>query len=310
MGTWWIDKPLFLGSSNPSDQTVEALYRDGFRVLVSLLQEDKQAPRYDAAKAVALGYKRHTFPVADFQAPSTEQLRGFIDLLPSFAHGDKVVVHCEGGSGRTGTFAAAYWIAKGASVSDAITKVRELRPHAVETSAQEIRLGEFAMAEAVELLVDALALVYHEARNVRHLVHAHAIAATGWEKVVAFPKNRVDAWKHIQSLRMAARRKCTAKEAAMCFEECFGRSLVDLRTLFADPTWKHAKGYGGNAWRGVTSLVLNLQGAITQGEDGAIQDARRQLIAANHNNGTLRDKIVNSDRAVDARTADWWNAVK
>ncbi len=160
--------------------------------------------------------------------------------------------------------------------------------------------------EAVELLADAIALVYHEARNVRHLIQARALSAAGWERLVALPRNRVDAWKAVQPLRTAARRTTCADDAVRIFEERFRRDLLDLRTLFADPTWRHAKGYGGNAWRGVTSLVLTLRDAITEGGGGGIQEGRRQLVAARHNNGTLLDKILTLDHAIGARTADWW----
>ena len=51
-------------------------------------------------------------------------------------------MHCEGGSGRTGTMAAAYWIKKGLSAREAVDKVRESRPNAVETKEQEESLQE------------------------------------------------------------------------------------------------------------------------------------------------------------------------
>src|SRR3989442_15115044 len=76
---------------------------------------------------------------------------------------------------------------------------------AVETEEQITVLHEFAKrmqeakADLMELLADGLALVYHEARNVRFLIRASVIPATGWEKLVALPTNRVDAWKKIQS---------------------------------------------------------------------------------------------------------------
>jgi hypothetical protein len=37
---------------------LEQLRRDGFEVLISLLKRDEQAPRYDVAAAVALGFRR------------------------------------------------------------------------------------------------------------------------------------------------------------------------------------------------------------------------------------------------------------
>ena len=42
-----------LGSRNP---TLTDLERDGFEVLISLLKEDEQSPRYDVAEA--LGFRK------------------------------------------------------------------------------------------------------------------------------------------------------------------------------------------------------------------------------------------------------------
>jgi len=46
-------------------------------------------------------------------------------------------MHCQGGSGRIGTMAAAYWICKGLSAKESIEKVRKSRLHAIETKEQE-----------------------------------------------------------------------------------------------------------------------------------------------------------------------------
>jgi len=144
MDTWWIDNPRLLGSRNPTIADLEQLRRDGFGVLVSLLIEREQSPRYDVASATGLGFVRHSIPVKDFRPPTVDQLEQFVRLIAELPPGEKAVVHCEGGIGRTGTFAAAYWIAKGMTVSDAIAHVRKARPHAVETPEQEAALGDFA----------------------------------------------------------------------------------------------------------------------------------------------------------------------
>lgn len=148
MGTWWIDEPFILGSSNPTDAELERLYSNGFRLLVCLLDEQEQSPRYDPLRALRLGYARQSIPVRDFHAPTVGQLKRFVDLVRSVGVKSKVIVHCEGGTGRTGTMAAAYWIAKGLRASQAIEKVRRVRPGAVEIDDQKAVLEEFEMTVA------------------------------------------------------------------------------------------------------------------------------------------------------------------
>lgn len=144
MDTWWIEKPHLLGSSNPTDADLEELRREGFSVLISLLCEETQPPRYDLVRVRALGFERYNIPVADFQPPAHGQLEHFVNLITGLPSGAKTIVHCHAGIGRTGTFAAAYLITRGMSVLDAIAYVRKVRQHAVQTSEQERGLKEFA----------------------------------------------------------------------------------------------------------------------------------------------------------------------
>ncbi len=143
VGTWWIDELFLLGASNPSDDVLERLRREGFGAIICLLDQDQQSPRYDPRRARSLGYVVHNIPVRDFQPPSLAQLQEFVTLVRSAGPGVKLIVHCEGGTGRTGTMAAAYWIAKGFSPAQAIAKVRKARPGAVETPEQQAVLIEF-----------------------------------------------------------------------------------------------------------------------------------------------------------------------
>lgn len=143
MDTWWIDEPHLLGSRNPTLAELEQLHADGFRIIVSLLVEEEQTPGYNVAHATRLGFTRHTIPVKDFHAPTVQQLADFVALTQEMPHGRKAIVHCEGGIGRTGTFAAAYWIAKGMPAARAIAHVRKARPGAIEATAQEEALREF-----------------------------------------------------------------------------------------------------------------------------------------------------------------------
>ena len=113
-------------------------------MLVSLLVEQEQALRYDLDRVETLRFVRHNIPVKDFHPPTVSQLATFVDLVEQLPAGARVIVHCEGGTGRTGTFAAAYWIAKGMTPLGAIAHVRRARPHAVETTEQNAALEQFA----------------------------------------------------------------------------------------------------------------------------------------------------------------------
>ncbi len=144
MDVWWIDEPWLLGSSNPTTDDLKKLRVEGFNMIVSLLEEDLQAPHYDAATVGAMGYKRRNIPVQDFHPPKLRQLAEFVDLLARQPEGTKIIVHCYAGVGRTGTFGAAYWIARGLSVDEALKKIRNARPQAVETVEQHDALEEFA----------------------------------------------------------------------------------------------------------------------------------------------------------------------
>lgn len=144
MDAWWIDEPFMLGSSNPSTEDLAALRSHGFDVVVSLLREDEQPPCYDVDAVAALGYVRKNIPVRDFAAPDIAQMREFIDFVSKLPATSKVVVHCQAGIGRTGTFAAAWWISKGESPAEAIWRIRAARRYAVETGEQVEALEELA----------------------------------------------------------------------------------------------------------------------------------------------------------------------
>ena len=143
MSRWWIDQQVLMGSDNPTDTDLAELAADGFTLVVSLLQESEQPPRYDAERLAQLGVRRVNIPVEDFHAPSQAQLADFVDLVESEREAGKILVHCQGGTGRTGTMAAAYWMAKGVPYGDAVAKVRSARPGAVETDEQRAALQAF-----------------------------------------------------------------------------------------------------------------------------------------------------------------------
>jgi protein-tyrosine phosphatase len=88
------------------------------------------------------------FPIEDGSVPAPEEMPGFAELieriLAATRGGETVVIHCRGGLGRSGTVAAACLVALGHPPARAIERVRQARPGAVETPAQEDWVQAFA----------------------------------------------------------------------------------------------------------------------------------------------------------------------
>ena len=85
-------------------------------------------------------------PVTDGQPPTVEQL----DRMARFIEEQietwerPVVVTCRAGMGRTGTALAAFMVYVGYTPQDAIDFVRQLRPGAIETAAQQTAVHDYA----------------------------------------------------------------------------------------------------------------------------------------------------------------------
>jgi len=92
--------------------------------------------------AAAAGIEWHHLPITDVSPPDRRfDLRWHYAWPRLHAHvgsGGRVLVHCKGGLGRAGTVAAHLLVALGESPHSAIRRVREARPGAIETTAQEV----------------------------------------------------------------------------------------------------------------------------------------------------------------------------
>lgn len=85
----------------------------------------------------------HNLPITDGAAPDARLLDRWKAVGPSLARellaGKKIVVHCKGGLGRAGTVACMLLLDTGKAQDgdDAMQMVRQVRPGAIETLAQE-----------------------------------------------------------------------------------------------------------------------------------------------------------------------------
>lgn len=144
-------------------------------------------------------------------------------------------------------------------------------------------------------LCDSIALIYHEGRNVRHLIRANLLEKERWRFLVSLPANRDEAWSQIAPLRDKAKLASSVDGALRVFENRFHASLTDLEEVFGNKNWRHARMYGGNAWKAIVILILELANALRSGNLEAAQDLITQLKSARHNTGSFYDKLARLD---------------
>jgi protein-tyrosine phosphatase len=89
------------------------------------------------------------FPIPDFSVPDAQALQDLArHLAKAIRKGDYIVIHCRGGSGRSGVVAGAALIAMGAEADEAMRLVSEARGvPAPETEEQRTLLRRLAIQE-------------------------------------------------------------------------------------------------------------------------------------------------------------------
>lgn len=88
-----------------------------------------------------MGMRWHHLPIRDRDIPDqifeTKWIRLGQELRQSLEQGERILLHCMGGLGRTGTVAARLLIEAGMTADEAISAVRAARRGAIETREQE-----------------------------------------------------------------------------------------------------------------------------------------------------------------------------
>jgi len=126
------------------DQDLAAIKTWGATALVTLI-EDYELQILSVAelpqKLRAIGLEWHQLPIMNRDAPYEEFEKNWIisgrRLRQRLRQGERIVLHCVYGLGRTGMIAARLLVELGESPDSAIRRVRAARPGAIETQIQE-----------------------------------------------------------------------------------------------------------------------------------------------------------------------------
>jgi atypical dual specificity phosphatase len=139
-GFSWIDKPLLAAMARPEGlEDLDWLRKNGIELLMSLTEDP---PRRDWVNSAGLLLFHE--PMIDMAAPDQEQLDRCVSaIVKAVERKMGVAVHCAAGLGRTGVVLACFFIDKGLNASNAIARVRRLRPGSIETEEQENAVEEF-----------------------------------------------------------------------------------------------------------------------------------------------------------------------
>ena len=153
--------------------------------------------------------------------------------------------------------------------------------------------------QELEAYVGYLCLVYHEARNVRHLIKEGFLARESYEKLMSLPRNREDAWAAVQDLRTRAARSGSVTAASEVFAIQFGLGLDELVDLYEDSHWRHSA-FGGNRWSGITRSLIALRDALDEDNAVEVVDLIGRIPAMSHNTGQVLEKLRGLDASLHA----------
>jgi len=131
------------------DADIKAILEWGADTVISLLEahEYRELQVYDLRQKLWREFNWLSMPIQDKGIPTQAFIRGWNKELPYLKmhldRGEKVLIHCKGGFGRTGVVACMLLMAYGHSVENAVAMCREVSEGAVENDVQLKFLQEY-----------------------------------------------------------------------------------------------------------------------------------------------------------------------
>ncbi len=133
---YWIDKERFGGASQPQLSDLPFLQSLDIAGIICLQEKNTSE---EIAQLLDIAYLHR--PIQDYSIPSPEDLP---EILKFLSHQQKlkpnlpVLIHCTAGNGRTGTILASIVkLLDQVGAEEAISKIRNVNPLAIETKEQE-----------------------------------------------------------------------------------------------------------------------------------------------------------------------------
>lgn len=134
----WVEDSLAVGRF-PSERALRALAARRVTLVVNLHERP-----HHAGLLAELGIRELHLPVRDFHAPTASTLDRAVDAVEeALGRGERVMVHCGAGFGRTGTVVACLFVARGLGAAGGIARARALRPGSIETVEQQQAVRRF-----------------------------------------------------------------------------------------------------------------------------------------------------------------------
>src|SRR5437867_4111034 len=109
------------------EQTSAAITKESIDEVVSLASRDeirKKSPEYHAAMVRGVPWRQVEFPISDYGVPDDRMAFWTLakDTATALRGGERILIHCGAGLGRTGTLAVAVLLALDQALSGA-TKI-------------------------------------------------------------------------------------------------------------------------------------------------------------------------------------------